>query len=104
MPATRRGSTRDFNYRRPWRKCPVCRDFNGFTDARGLNPGNPYCECNLLARLQVKGRKNGYGLNELFFTCQVKRCGFYEEWRYGDGRVVGLGDGDVWGMVGRGEC
>jgi hypothetical protein len=93
----------NINSGRPYRKCASCGSWNGFSDNRGLNSGNPVCNCRAQSRLTAKREKNRNGLQELFYTCQFKTCTtFHEEYRYDDGTLAQLNDAQIRGMVNQG--
>ncbi|EUC33894.1 hypothetical protein COCCADRAFT_4625 [Bipolaris zeicola 26-R-13] len=95
----------NLNNSRPYRLCtnPSCRSWNGFADARGLDP-NVTCWCNpsYPMRLVAMNARDARGRRKAFYSCQYKACGAWWECEEG-GAVKWFGGEEVGQMVLRGE-
>ncbi|KAI1802010.1 hypothetical protein F4811DRAFT_573547 [Daldinia bambusicola] len=73
-PAVTSSSNENGNAGRPYFKCPQTGKFLVFADARGNDPGNPRCRCDLSSKRIVAGRKESRG--KLFYVCRNGTCNY----------------------------
>ncbi|KAF2875065.1 hypothetical protein BDV95DRAFT_486030, partial [Massariosphaeria phaeospora] len=70
-------NNRNGNAYRPYYRCDSCDVWITWDDGRGVDGGNPPCECGVVSRRRKAGG-NSKRKGDFFWECARGRCGFFE--------------------------